>query len=141
MEKNRTARIIQSYLEEKGLQQKDLAAAVSLPQSTVSAWNQRDRDVPSRYLLPIAQFLNVGVYELLGAEEPERTDRAGNTAETETMTIRIVLKSGESLFVNCTEFTVNRNALGQCVGYKIDGITSGRPLYLDLSQVAAIVRI
>lgn len=56
------------------------------------------------------------------------------------MTIRIVLKSGVVFDVKCTEFTLDRNGLGNVVGYDIKGITENKPVYLDLEQVAAIVR-
>ena len=56
------------------------------------------------------------------------------------MTIRIVLKSGVVFDVKCTEFTLDRNGLGDVVGYDIKGITENKPIYVDLEQVAAIVR-
>ena len=56
------------------------------------------------------------------------------------MTIRIVLKSGVVFDVKCTEFTLKRDGLGNVVGYDINGITENKPIYLDLEQVAAIVR-
>lgn len=56
------------------------------------------------------------------------------------MTIRIVLKSGVVFDVKCTEFTLKRDGLGDVVGYDIKGITENKPIYLDLEQVAAIVR-
>lgn len=56
------------------------------------------------------------------------------------MTIRIVLKSGVVFDVKCTEFTLDRNGLGDVVGYDIKGITENKPIYLDFEQVAAIVR-
>ncbi len=56
------------------------------------------------------------------------------------MTIRIVLKSGVVFDVKCTEFTLKRDGLGNVVGYDIKGITENKPIYVDLEQVAAIVR-
>lgn len=56
------------------------------------------------------------------------------------MTIRIALKSGVVFDVKCTEFTLKLDSLGNLVGYNIKGITKNKPIYLDLEQVAAIVR-
>lgn len=56
------------------------------------------------------------------------------------MTIRIILKSGVVFDVKCTEFTLTRNGLGNGVEYDIKGITENQPIYMDLEQVAAIVR-
>lgn len=56
------------------------------------------------------------------------------------MTIRIILKSGVVFDVKCTEFTLDRDGLGNVVGYDIKGITENKPIYLDFEQVAAIVR-
>ena len=56
------------------------------------------------------------------------------------MTIRIVLKSGVVFDVICSEFTLERNGLGDIVGYDIKGITENKLIYVDLEQVAAIVR-
>lgn len=56
------------------------------------------------------------------------------------MTIRIILKSGVVFDVKCTEFTLTRNGFGIVVKYDIKGITENQPIYIDLEQVAAIVR-
>lgn len=56
------------------------------------------------------------------------------------MTIRIVLKSGVVFDVKCSEFTLKQDGLGNIIEYDIKGITENRPIYLDLEQVAAIVR-
>ena len=56
------------------------------------------------------------------------------------MTIRIILKSGVVFDVKCTEFKLTRNGLGNGVEYDIKGIIENQPIYIDLEQVAAIVR-
>lgn len=56
------------------------------------------------------------------------------------MTIRIVLKNGVVFDVKCTEFTLKRDGIGNVVGYDIKGITENKPIYVNLEQVAAIVR-
>lgn len=57
------------------------------------------------------------------------------------MTIRVILKSGVEFAIKCEKFTVNRDGLGNVVGYDISGITENKPVYLDFEQVAAVVRV
>ena len=57
------------------------------------------------------------------------------------MTVRFILKSGAEFSVKCDKFTIKRNALNQITGYDIKGITENKPVYLDLEQVAAVVRV
>ena len=56
------------------------------------------------------------------------------------MTIQVILKSGVTYDIKCSSFTLERNGLDQVVGYDIKGITANKPVYLDFSEVAAIVR-
>lgn len=56
------------------------------------------------------------------------------------MTIQVILKSGVAFDIKCSSFTLERNGLDQVVGYDIKGITANKPVYLDFSEVAAIVR-
>lgn len=58
-----------------------------------------------------------------------------------TMTIQVILKSGVMFEIKCSAFTLKSNGLGQVVGYDIKGITANKPVYLDFTEVAAIVRI
>ena len=57
------------------------------------------------------------------------------------MKIRVILKSGVDFVIKCDKFTLNKNALEQPTGYEISGITENKPVYLDLNEVAAIVRL
>ena len=57
------------------------------------------------------------------------------------MTVCIILKSGAEFSVKCDKFTITRNGLDQLTGYDIKGITENKPIYLDLGQVAAVVRV
>lgn len=57
------------------------------------------------------------------------------------MTIRVILKSGVEFAVKCDEFTLSRNGLEQVTGYNIKGISENKPVYLDFSEVAAVVRV
>ena len=57
------------------------------------------------------------------------------------MTVRIILKCGAEFSVKCDKFAITRNRLDQVTGYKIEGITDNKPIYLDWEQVAAVVRV
>ena len=57
------------------------------------------------------------------------------------MSIRVILKSGVEFVVKCDSFSLEKTALGVCTGYHIDGIVENKPLYLDLGEIAAIVRV
>ena len=57
------------------------------------------------------------------------------------MTIRVILKSGAEFAIKCDEFTLTRNGFQQVTGYNVKGITENKPVYLDFSEVAAVVRL
>lgn len=57
------------------------------------------------------------------------------------MSIRIILKSGTEFTVKCESFTINRNGLGVTTGYNFKGITENKPIDIDMTQVAAVVRV
>ena len=57
------------------------------------------------------------------------------------MSIRFILKSGAEFTVKCDNVTTNRNRLGEVVGYDFAGITENKPLDVDLTQVAAVIRV
>lgn len=56
------------------------------------------------------------------------------------MNIRFILTSGAEFTVECSEYTVTRNASGQLTGYEINGITKNKPIYVNLDCLAAMVR-
>lgn len=55
--------------------------------------------------------------------------------------IRIILKSGAEFTIKCDEFSITRDGFGNPKNYDIKGIAENKPIYLDFSQVAAIVRL
>ena len=57
------------------------------------------------------------------------------------MTIRVILKSGAEFAVKCDKFTVTRDGFGNVAGYNISGITENKPVYIDFTQVAVVVRV
>lgn len=56
------------------------------------------------------------------------------------MSIRFILKNGAEFTTKCDKFTLKTNALEQPYGYEISGITENKPVYLDFSEIAAIIR-
>lgn len=57
------------------------------------------------------------------------------------MTIRVILKSGAEFTVKCEKFTITRDYFGNVTGYNISGITENKPVYIDFTQVAAVIRV
>ncbi len=57
------------------------------------------------------------------------------------MAIRFILKSGVEFVVKCDEFTIKEDKFSGLAGYNIRGITENKPIYVDLEQIAAIVRV
>lgn len=57
------------------------------------------------------------------------------------MTIRVILKSGAEFTVKCEKFTITRDCFGNVTGYNISGITENKPVYIDFTQVAAVIRV
>lgn len=57
------------------------------------------------------------------------------------MTIKVILKSGLEFAVRCDKFTIEKNLVGQITRYEVEGIAENKPVYLNLEEVAAIVRV
>lgn len=62
-------------------------------------------------------------------------------AESEKMQIRVILKSGVDFVIECDKFILNKNLMDMPTGYKIEGITRNKPLYLNFDEIAAILRV
>lgn len=58
-----------NILEEKGLKQSDLAKKLELSTGQITAWKKRGTTPPGEYFINICKFLNISIYELLGADE------------------------------------------------------------------------
>lgn len=56
-------------LEEKGLKQSDLAKSLELSTGQITAWKKRGTTPPGEYFINICKFLDISIYELLGADE------------------------------------------------------------------------
>lgn len=57
------------------------------------------------------------------------------------MSVRIILKSGSEFTVKCQKFNLKKNALGEVIRYEIEGISENKPIWIDWTQVAAVVRV
>lgn len=57
------------------------------------------------------------------------------------MSIRVILKCGAEFTIKCTEFTLTKNKFGEVLNYNIQGITENKPIWIDWTQVAAVVRL
>ena len=57
------------------------------------------------------------------------------------MHIRFIFKSGAEFTMKCKSFTLTRNSLGQATRWEADGIIENKPLEINFSEIAAIVRV
>lgn len=57
------------------------------------------------------------------------------------VTLQYIGDGGAEFAVKCDKFTVTRDGFGNVAGYKISGITENKPVYIDFTQVAAVVRV
>ena len=71
-------------LEEKGLEQKDLADYLHTSPSTVNGWKSANKNPSSSYIIPICEFLGVSAnYLLTGSDMP--TIETGDPLEQEIL--------------------------------------------------------
>ncbi len=56
------------------------------------------------------------------------------------MSIRFILKSGAEFTTKCDKFVLRTNGLDQPISYEISGIIENKPIYLDILEIAAVVR-
>lgn len=56
------------------------------------------------------------------------------------MTIKVILKHGASFDVKCSDFSF-KEEYGSITRYSFEGVTENNPVYLDLNQIAAFVRV
>ena len=59
---------ILSILEKKGISQAALCSHLHIGTSTMTTWKKRDTDPPSKYIIPICEFLDVVPYVVLTGE-------------------------------------------------------------------------
>ena len=58
------------------------------------------------------------------------------------MSFRVILRNGAEFTVKAEDLSIERNTItGELVSYSFTGITENKPCYLNISEVAAIVRL
>ncbi len=62
-------------MEKKGLKQAQLAEYLKITKSVVTNWKQRGNNPPAEYIVPICEFLNVSVKELLNIDDNSLDDK------------------------------------------------------------------
>lgn len=59
-----------------------------------------------------------------------------------SISLRFILKNGSEFTVKCSEYTIERTrATNKVVSYEMKGITENKPIFLDLSEVVAVIRL
>lgn len=61
-------------LEEKKLKQSELAKHLDVSQAVITTWKTRKTDPPANKLINICKFLDISIYELLGAENENQSE-------------------------------------------------------------------
>lgn len=62
-------RILEILNLKKGATQKNMASSIGVATSTVNNWLKLGRSIPSEFIIPISEFLNVSCNYLLTGEE------------------------------------------------------------------------
>jgi hypothetical protein len=57
------------------------------------------------------------------------------------MKIIIVFRTGFQLPITCEEFTLERDVLGNPIGYDIKNITDNKPIHFDFKDVLCVYRV
>ena len=57
------------------------------------------------------------------------------------MKIIIIFRTGFQLPITCEEFTLERDVLGNPIGYDIKNITENKPIYFDFEDVLCVYRV
>lgn len=72
---------ILDVLSQKGATQKDMCSALGIAPSTLNNWLKLNRSIPSEFLIPICEFLNVEVSWLLTGEGEMRKEASAPAEE------------------------------------------------------------
>lgn len=73
---------IEGRLHEMRIQQKELAAVIDVPVSTLNSWLRLGRDIPAQYILKIAHVLRcTPTYLLSGGEDDRETPTKSDAIE------------------------------------------------------------
>lgn len=70
-------------LDEKNLKKADLCRYLGIGTSTMSTWQTRKTDPPTKYIIRICEFLGVSPYYLLTGSEPETSNTISSAFDQE----------------------------------------------------------
>ena len=89
---------IEGRLHEMRIQQKELAAVIDVPVSTLNSWLRLGRDIPAQYILKIAHVLRCTPTYLLSGGEDDRETPTKNDAIEDLIraTVAEVLRQQEA---------------------------------------------
>lgn len=79
-----TARLF-AILKESGKTAKALSQATGIPESTISNWKNKNRDIPSDYIIPICEFLGISCEYLLTGNEEQKNPFATDQRDQELL--------------------------------------------------------
>lgn len=58
------------------------------------------------------------------------------------VSLRFILKNGSEFTVKCTEYTFEQSKVTNGLLYfKLKGVTENNPIFVNLSEVAAVIRL
>lgn len=58
------------------------------------------------------------------------------------VSLRFILKNGSEFTVKCTEYNLEYSRrFERLCAYEVKGVTENKPVFLDLSEVVAVIRL
>jgi transcriptional regulator with XRE-family HTH domain len=76
---------IVTLLKEKELKKSDLCKYLGINNSTMANWQSRNTDPPSKYIIPICEFLDVSPYYLLTGEDSNKNNNFISPSDQEVL--------------------------------------------------------
>lgn len=80
--------MLKSYRKAKGITQEEIAKICGVKRENVSLWENKDRTIPAKHVVKIAQYLNVSIDELIGLKSikiDEKIELLANTNSREAI--------------------------------------------------------
>lgn len=63
--------VLKSYRKAKGITQEEIAKICGVKRENVSLWENKDRTIPAKHIVRIAEYFDVSVDELIGLNFPK----------------------------------------------------------------------
>lgn len=58
------------------------------------------------------------------------------------VSLRFILKNGSEFIVKCSEYSLEHSKITNgLLSYKVKGVTENNPIFVNLSEVAAVIRL